>query len=80
MAVYLPDSIWLAAALLDEISAAGTKGKKTLIKWMKSDLGIKLKNGKLSTKWYNKIKRILQKMADPSVTIEGTPMDKGGEL
>jgi hypothetical protein len=80
VAVYLPDSIWLAAALLDEISAAGTKGKKTLIKWMKSDLGIKLKNGKLSAKWYNKIKRILQKMADPSVTIEGTPMDKGGEL
>jgi hypothetical protein len=40
----------------------GKKGKSIVIKWMKSDLGIKLKNGKLSSKWYRKIKSIITKL------------------
>ena len=59
---------FLTDRLLDreDIQIAGTKGKSTLIKWMKKELGIKLKNGKLSAKWYGRIKKILAKMAEPA--------------
>lgn len=54
----------------EDIQIAGTKGKSTLIKWMKKELGIKLKNGKLSAKWYGRIKKILGKMAEPPAKDE----------
>ena len=53
--------------LMDKVTEAdlpevGKKGKKVMASFMKKDLGIKLKNGKLSSKWYQKIKKIISKM------------------
>jgi FKBP-type peptidyl-prolyl cis-trans isomerase FklB len=53
--------------LMDKITEAdlpevGKKGKKVMSAFMRKDLGIKLKNGKLSSKWYQKIKKIITKM------------------
>ena len=44
----------------------GKKGKSVVIRWMKSDLGVKLKNGKLSSKWYRKIKSIITRLVSAS--------------
>ena len=44
----------------------GKKGKSVVIRWMKSDLGVKLKNGKLSGKWYRKIKSIITRLVAAS--------------
>ena len=53
--------------LMDKVTEAdlpevGKKGKKVMAGFMKKDLGIKLKNGKLSSKWYQRIKKIIGKM------------------
>eukprot|EP01043_Picozoa_sp_COSAG02_P088140 COSAG02_NODE_25300_length_662_cov_1.809947_1_plen_112_part_01 len=64
--------------LMDQVTEAdlpevGKKGKKVMSAFMKKDLGIKLKNGKLSSKWYQKIKKIITKMVAGEAAGEKEP-------
>ena len=51
MTVSLTGKEWAAAMVVKQESEAAEKPKKEMSKWMKKELGIKLKNGKLSEKW-----------------------------
>ena len=58
-------------ALMSKIEEAdapevGKKGKKVMKDFLKKEMGVKLKNGKLSSKWYSKLKKIIGKMVAPS--------------
>ena len=53
-----------------DLPEVGKTGKKVMSAFMKKDLGIKLKNGKLSSKWYQKIKKIISKMVAGEVAGE----------
>jgi len=59
-----PEKLTELMAKINEADApeVGKKGLKVMKAFIKKELGIKLKNGKLSSKWYGKLKKIISKM------------------
>ena len=54
---------------LDETDSA-THRADALIRWMRKDLGVKTKKGRLPEVWVRRIRRILHKIINPTVRDE----------